>query len=301
MKPGLLCIPCTINAAYDIALKATSNPEEIRKILFEALKWLPKAIEEETSPNILHSYVFKIIQRITKVNDPFKHLKLFSNDIALRAYKDLQRIFEKTEDPVEALRLSLKSSIIGNMIDFEVHGHSFNLEKLMSQFNYYLKEPLAIDDVDDLCKTIANGVNVLYLTDNAGEIVFDKLVAKCLRERWGCRVTMVVKEGPVLNDATLKDAEYVNLNEICDKVITTGDDTIGLVMDKVSEEFKKALKETDIIISKGQGNFESLIGFEKNIGKHICYVLRVKCEVVAKSLGIPSSSNVVKLCKFNKS
>lgn len=294
MKPDLLCIPCTVNAAYDIALKATNNPDEIREILFKVLKWLPKAIDEETSPNVLHSNAFKISQSVTGVRDPFEKLKRLSNDVALKTYQDLWKMIEAEDNRVDALRLSLKSSIIGNMMDFEVHGHRFNLENFVSQLKNYLEEPLTIDDVYKLCNAISKGVDVLYLADNAGEIVFDKLVAKCLKEKWGCKVTMVVKEGPVLNDATLDDAKYIGLDEVCDRVITTGDDTIGIVMNRVSKEFKNALKKAEIIISKGQGNFESLIGFEKDIGRPVCYVLRVKCKVVAARLGVQPGSNVVK-------
>jgi len=294
MKPGLLCIPCTVNAAFDMASRATDDPDKIKRILFEVLNWLPKAIEEDTSPNILHSHAFKIVQQLTGVKDPFRDLKKLSNDTALTVYSDLWNMIEKTDDKTEALRLSLKSSIIGNMIDFEVHGHRFSFEDFLSRIRSYLAEPLTIDDVGLLCENIREGVKVLYLTDNAGEIVFDKLVAKCLREKWGCEVTMVVKGGPILNDATLEDAKYVKLDEACSNLITTGDDTIGVAMDRVSEEFKNELNKADIIICKGQGNFESLIGLEKNIGKPVCYVLRTKCEVVAKSLGVKPGSNVVK-------
>lgn len=294
MKPGLLCIPCTVNAAFDIASKATSDPDKIKKILFEVLNWLPKAIEEDTSPNVLHSHVFKIVQQLTGVEDPFRDLKKLSNDAALTVYRDLWDMIEKTDDRVEALRLSFKSSIIGNMIDFEVHGHRFNFEDFLHRIRSYLEEPLTIDEVDHLCKRIWKGVNILYLTDNAGEIVFDKLVAKCLREKWECKVTMVVKGGPILNDATLEDASYIRLDEACDKLITTGDDTIGIVIERASEEFKNALKEAEVIICKGQGNLESLIGLEKTIGKPVCYVLRAKCRVVAKSLGVEPGSNIIK-------
>lgn len=299
MKPDLLCIPCTVNATLDIALKATSDPSIIREVLLESLRWIPKAFEEDTSPNVLHSQVFRITQKITGVRDPFKHVKTASNETALKVYPDLCETLESIRDYVEALRFCLKASIIGNMMDFEVHGHRFNLGSLESRFKDYLKEPLMIDDVDKLCGAISGGKKILYLADNAGEIVFDKLVAKCLKERWGCSVTMVVKGGPVLNDATLEDAEYVGLGEVCDKIVTTGDDTIGIVMSRVSEEFKHALSDSDVVISKGQGNLESLIRLKKNIDKPICYVLRVKCEVVGRNLGVPKDSNVVKLIRVH--
>lgn len=295
MKPGLLCVPCTVNAAYDIASKATSDPSMIREILLEVLKWVPNAFEEDASPNILHSQVYRITQRVTGVKDPFKRLKTFSNDAALKVYPSLRKMFETVEDRIEALRFCLKASIIGNMMDFEVHGHRFNLENLESQFKDYLNEPLIIDNVDELSKIVGRRVRILYLADNAGEIVFDKLAAECLREKWGCGVTMVVKGGPVLNDATLEDAEYVKASEACDKILTTGDDTIGVIINRASEEFRQALEDSDLIMSKGQGNFESLTGLEGEIGKPICYVLRVKCEVIGKTLGVPKGSNVVKL------
>ncbi len=293
MKPDPLCIPCTVNAALDIALKATNDQDTIKKILLESLRWIPRAFEEDASPNVLHSQVCRITGKIAGVRDPFKHVKTASNEIALKVYPSLCEMLESIRDDVKALRFCLKASIIGNMMDFEVRDYRFDLESLESRFKDYLKEPLVIDDVDKLCGALSGGKKILYLADNAGEIVFDKLVAKCLKERWRCRVTMVVKEGPVLNDATLEDAKQVGLDEVCDEVITTGDDTIGIVMDRVSEGFRRALKETDMIISKGQGNFESLTGFEKNIGRSVCYVLRAKCKVVAKQFGVPSGSNIV--------
>lgn len=298
MKPDILCIPCTVNAALDIALKATGDSDKIREILLETLRWIPKAFEEETSPNVLHSQACRFVRRISGVGDPFKSVKEASNAVALKVYPSLCRILEAMEDDFEALRFCLKASIIGNMMDFEVHGHSFKLESLESQFKDYLKEPLVIDDVDKLGRVVRRRKKILYLADNAGEIVFDKLVAKCLKERWRCNVTMVVKGGPVLNDAILEDAEYVKLGEVCDKIVTTGDDTVGVVMSRASEEFKKALSQSDLVVSKGQGNFESLIGLEKTIGKPICYVLRVKCEVVGRSLGVAKGSNVVRLIEF---
>jgi uncharacterized protein with ATP-grasp and redox domains len=300
VKPGLLCIPCTVNAALDIASKATSDTAEIRRILLEVLKWLPEAFEEDTSPNVLHTQVCKITRKISGVKDPFKHVKTVSNETALKVYPSLCETLKSIKDDVEALRFCLKAAIVGNMMDFEVHGHRFNFENLESRFKDYLKEPLVIDDVDKLVEEISRGRRILYLADNAGEIVFDKLVAKCLKERWGCSVTMVVKGGPVLNDATLEDAKHVMLSEECDKIITTGDDTIGIIMGRVSEEFRQALKDSNIVVSKGQGNFESLTGLEENIGKPVCYVLRVKCEVVGRNLGAPKDSNVVKLIGFHE-
>lgn len=298
MKPDPLCIPCTVNATLDIALKATSDPRIIREILLETLRWLPNAFEEDASPNVLHSQASRIVRKITGIKDPFKYVKTVSNETALKVYPVLCQTLEKIGDNVEALRFCLKASIIGNMMDFEVHGHHFNLEDLESRFKDYLKEPLTIDDVDELSKVINRGKKVFYLADNAGEVVFDKLVAKCLRERWGCSVTVAVKGGPVLNDATLEDLEYIKASGACDKIVTTGDDTIGVVMSRVSEEFKQALGDSDLVISKGQGNFESLIGLEKAIGKPVCYVLRVKCEVVGRNLGVLKDSNVVKLIRF---
>ncbi|MGQ9479633.1 MAG: damage-control phosphatase ARMT1 family protein [Thermoproteota archaeon] len=295
MKPSILCIPCTVNAAYDIASKATGDEEAVRRILFEVLRWLPKAIEDNTLPNVLHTHAQRITQTMTGVKDPFKHLKKVSNDVALRIYPSLKKIVYSTSNPLEALRLSIKSSIIGNMIDFEVHGHRPSLDDLESCFRKYLDEPLIVDDVAKLFKLLRNGSRVLYLADNAGEIVFDKLVSSYLKEMLGCGVTMVVKGGPVLNDATLEDAEYIALKEACDEVITTGDDTIGVMMNRVSEDFKRALRQAEVVVSKGQGNFESLTEIEEEISKPVCYVLRVKCAAVGRYLGVPHGSNVVKL------
>jgi len=293
MKGGLLCLPCTVRAAYDIATKATEDKELQRKVVFETLRWLtedPSA--SEISPAALHTYVSKLAQRITGNTDPFRQLKRVSNEIGLKVIPVLEREF-RTRAYNEGFRLAALGAICGNTIDFEVEGHTVSLENLESSLLHCLKGDLAIDETTRLMDVLCRSKKVLYLLDNAGEIAFDKFFIKVIAENYPAKVWAAVKEGPVLNDATMEDAEQVKLGEVA-QVITTGNDHIGLKLDESSEEFLEHFFGADLIIAKGQGHYESIPEVKHLFSKPVVCILRAKCGLVAEMLGVTPHANVVK-------
>jgi len=294
MKGQTLCLPCTVRAAYDIATKATEDENLRRRVIAETMRWLAEKSDiSETAPPFLHTYVFRLAKQITGNPDPFKPLKKVSNEIALRVIPLLEREYRRREFK-EAFSLAALGAICGNTIDFEVEGHQVSMENLESSLLNCLKGDLTLDDTAKLMDALSKSEKVLYLLDNAGEIVFDKFFIRVIVENYPVKVWAAVKDGPILNDATMEDARQVNLGEVAE-VITTGNDHIGLKLDESSEEFLRHLREADLIIAKGQGYFESITEVEHLLSKPIVYILRAKCILVAETLGVPQNGNIVKV------
>lgn len=299
MRGQLLCIPCTLRTAYDIATKATENEELQRRVILETLRWMN---EEDNlmniTPAMLHTHVFRLVQKITGNRDPFTHLKRKSNEVAMSLTPLLESEIEKLS-PEEAFKLAALGAICGNSIDFEVEGYQVSLADLERQLLGCLKSGLTIDDTPKLMDALSKTKIVLYLLDNAGEIAFDKTFIKFIVKNYAVKVLAAVKSGPILNDVTIEDALYVGLGEVAE-IITTGSDSIGLNTDECSREFMERLEESDLIIAKGQGYYESLTEMENILKKPIAYMLRAKCSVVARSLDVRQGSNVIKLVGYTK-
>lgn len=293
MKAGLMCIPCTVRAAFDIACRATENPEEREEILKETMSWLLKLNYSSTPAAGLHTHVCRLARRISGNEDPFREAKRASNELSGRLVASLGWI--KNLGGREGLSKAARAAILGNLIDFEVQDHSFSFDDLVLKLEKYLEEPLGIDDSDSLDRALRRSEIVLYLLDNAGEVAFDKLLIEFIRSKYETRVWAVAKSGPVLNDATLEDVEEVKLTESVDRVLTSGNDCVGVCMEYASEDFLAALKSCDMIIAKGQGNYETLTEVEGDLNKDICYLLRAKCPLVAEALGVPVGSGVIKV------
>lgn len=155
-----------------------------------------------------------------------------------------------------------------------------------------LEDELAIDDINHLMKLLEESEEILYLMDNSGEIVFDKILIEKIKENYEGEITAVVKKDPILNDATMEDAKHIHLQDLV-SVITTGNGYIGVYPDNASTEFLNHLNSADIIVAKGQGCYESLT--EMNLYNRICYILRAKCIQVAKDLGVEKGEGIVKI------
>ena len=199
-------------------------------------------------------------------------------------------MIEYVDKQPQAKRLyaALKVACIGNVIEFDVPGHSPDINEALKG----LEEPFCIDDSEKLRRLIKKGTKALLLTDNAGEIAFDRLIVRELR-RLGCVVTVAVKAGPSLNDALMEDAEAVGMTEEADEVITTGADSIGVNLAETSDEFNAHFHGSDIIIAKGMANWETLT--EVPAPCPLMYVFRTKCEPVSRAVEAPLNVNVAKL------
>lgn len=199
-------------------------------------------------------------------------MKTESNITALKLYPKLKDYLNRSEN---RLYDALKISVSGNVIDLGIN-RSFNIDESLK---YSLNVGFSKDHYTRFIEKLDNTEEVVIVGDNAGEIVFDKLLAEELTSM-GKKVTYIVKGGPILNDATKEDAAQVGMDKVS-RVITTGVNYLGVPMQKVSEEVSKILKESDLIISKGQANFETL-EHEELAKERVFFLLKIKCECVGK-------------------
>ena len=280
MKAQLACIPCIMKQAYNTAVRATNDEKCIRRILNRTAEYVVH-LNLDVTPADASNFVYKITREITGNDDPYKEDKKKFNELCLNR---IQEVREKIETSVDPLKAAAKVAILGNIIDMGI-GYAFDLEAEMKRV---LHEPFAIDDYDAFTKQLAEGMkHILYLGDNAGEIVFDRLFIEKLTRIH--KVTFVVKKGPVINDATMEDADFAGMTSIT-TVIDTGSDGIGVKWSDASEEFLRSYETADLVISKGQGNFETMSDRKKSI----YFLLRAKCDCVARELGVSAGDIVFK-------
>ncbi len=280
MKAELECIPCIMKQAYNTAARATSDQSVIRKILNLTGDYL-KELTLDITPADASNFVYKITAELTGIANPYYKEKKKFNDLCLSMVAYLKEKIETSEDPLHSV---IKGAIFGNLIDLGI-GLKFDIERDVGNV---VNEPFAIDDYLDFKVLLGAGrKNILYLGDNAGEIVFDRLFVEMLKDKHD--VTFVVKRGPVINDATIEDARYVGMTDIV-KVIDTGSDGIGVKWSSVSDEFMDYYNSADIVISKGQGNFETMS--DKPVKSF--FLLRAKCDCVARKLGVKFGDVVFK-------
>ncbi len=283
MKVNLDCIPCFQRQALQAVRFITDDERIHEQVLREVMKKLLELKWESTPPEMGHE-VHKSVRRLTKEKDPYKGVKKESNDLVLKMYPELKVKIEKSEDP---LRTAIRLTIAGNIIDFGAL-REFNLEKAIKEV---LKKKFAIDDYEKLKEKLKNSKTLLYFADNAGEIGFDRLLVETmLKEKSFERISFVVKGGPIINDATLEDAVCVGLNGLPKvEFLTISNGDLGTGPERSSQEVKEWIKEHDLVISKGQGNYEGLSEFNG-----IFFMLMAKCPIIASDLKVNEKDIVLK-------
>jgi uncharacterized protein with ATP-grasp and redox domains len=269
------CIPCLIRQGLNAAEKLKLSKDKLYEVAKAGLRYLAGFETFDRSPAHYAYHIQRFVKELTGSEDPFKEIKKLSNR---KAEEILQRllsegILEGAENP---LRVALKLSAIGNVLDFAILPE----EEAFRKVEKLLVEKFRIDHSERFEEELRNARSVLILGDNAGEIVFDKPLVGELK-KLGKRVVYAVKGGPILNDATLEDAKEVSLTSLCE-VITNGNDRVGTLLEFASEEFLNEWNRADIVISKGQANFESLSGVKE---KSVYFLLTVKCKPVAEETG----------------
>jgi uncharacterized protein with ATP-grasp and redox domains len=269
------CIPCYLKQARNTLGQTEVSEDKAMQILHEILPLIPE-LDPQGTPAENSTLILWKVNELLGTSDPFAKAKRDSNELALKLLPQLRKRVLQSSDP---LYTALQVSVAGNIIDLGIF-KDFDIEASIEEA---LAKKFAHDDYPSFKEKLKGAHKVLILGDNSGEIAFDKLLAEQL-EASGFRVTYVVKQSPILNDATLEDAEYVEMKDVAN-VITNGSGFLGTVIKTCSEEFRKVLREADLIISKGQANYESLES-EDEAGEKTYFLLRAKCEVVAESLGV---------------
>lgn len=292
MKIKPVCIVCLITRAYKVLEKITDNEEVRMRALREVLEAINREVNHGESPfRFVPAYLGTIrertLKRVLSLEDPFLEIKRESNAVALRMLPSVVKALSG-KDGYEKFREACLLAVAGNAIEFDVLGREFSLNQLRDIIEK-AEEELVIDDTRSLYEE-AKGSRVLYLTDNAGEIVFDTILVRELKNA-GARVTVAVKGKPVMNDATLSEAVDAGMDKVADRLVTTGTDSVGLFLEECSQEFLSEYRAADLIVAKGMGNFEVMTEYE-----HPCdvyFLLRTKCAPVAEYIGVPRERNVV--------
>ncbi|MBD3378970.1 MAG: DUF89 family protein, partial [Candidatus Omnitrophica bacterium] len=280
MRTYLECIPCFFKQALEAARICSSDPAEHKKILDE-VAGLIGGISLGSSPPEMGRTIHSIIKERMRVPDPYREIKEKSNRMALRIYPGLKEKVAGSRDP---LLTAVELAVAGNIIDYGVK-NTLNVEEeiekiLKREIDTIKKEDSRFFNYGLFREKMEGSKDILYLADNAGEAVFDRVLIEEIVSMKGKKITYAVKERPIINDATEKDALDCGIDRIA-RVVSSGSDAPGTVLPLCSKDFLERFESADMIISKGQGNFEALSG-EK---RPVFYLFMAKCAVVVKDVG----------------
>ena len=273
MKTYLDCIPCFVRQTNEILRNTIDNDKDRWEIMQQVLRDLAD-YDFCISPPEAATRIHRLIRKKTGLEDPYREAKRRSNEIALQLYPELKTRIKTSLDPWET---ALRLAIAGNIIDLGIK-NEVNLSDIERSIEDALRQPLTDGNAAKMKADVEAAENIFYIGDNAGEIVFDRLF---IEEMPTEKVTFAVRGYPTINDALMEDAEAVGLTDIVN-VIENGSDAPGTLLADCSSEFLRAFKNADLIIAKGQGNYETL----SDVPKPIYFLFRVKCHVIAYDAGI---------------
>jgi uncharacterized protein with ATP-grasp and redox domains len=272
MRTNLDCFPCFLRQALEAARIVTSNEGIRRKVLNSALLILSNVSVQMTPVEIAH-LVHLRVKSITGDDDPYREAKKKQNELALRYESTLSAQISETSNPLKA---AMMFSAAGNAIDLAPDHPTQDIYKKHMEM---IGRGFAWDDYELFLTKLARSKSLLYLGDNAGEIVWDKILVEEILENFNLEITYAVRGLPILNDVTMEDAQFVGMDKVV-KVVSNGFDAPGTLLDRCSEEFLKHYKRSDLILSKGQGNYESL----SEEHQPIFFLLNVKCSAIAEDI-----------------
>ena len=291
MKVEDQCAACIISRGAAEVKEATTNPALRFRTMCELLRLLTREFRPTAVPADLGTKRDRLVRRITGSADPYKRIKRISNEKALKLLPYARKLVEEGYKQQDRFKRAVLCAIVGNIIEFDIPGHEVSFNSLRKSFREAAKD-LIVDDIGKIYELAKKAHAILFLADNAGEIVFDTLLVEKLKEM-GASVTVAVKGGPVVNDATLEDADASGMNTIANKIVTTGTDAVGFSAKEVSKEFLDAYNSADLVIAKGMGYAETLT--EQKLNKPHVLLLRSKCDPVANYFCVATEKNIAKL------
>lgn len=276
MKISYECGPCFLRQARE-AMDLSTDDEMLKMDLMEDIfKFLSYNFKLGANSNKMGSEMHNLIKQKTGCIDPYRKEKIEGNEIALKYLPDVKEIL-KNDDSLENY---VKIAIIGNILDFGAFTLDDDIEGVIKNS---LKKSLAVKDIEEFEKSLKKHDKVLYLVDNTGEIVFDKLLLAKIKE-YDVDITIAVKSEPILNDACMKEALEVGLDEFGD-IVEIGCGTVGYVDSEISDEFREIYDSHEFVISKGMGNYEGLTEIDLT-DKDIYFLLCAKCTTISKDIGV---------------
>jgi uncharacterized protein with ATP-grasp and redox domains len=280
MRTYLDCYPCFFHQILNTSRMMNMDEKKIQEILVAFGQYLPR-IHPEAIPPEIGREAYRLISEKTGILDPYAQLKKKCTQQALFLYPQLKERIAVSQD---RLKMAIRMAIAGNVIDFGANADfdlARDLEALLSQ-------ELAIDHYREFCQVRQKARKVLYLADNAGETVFDRL----LIEELGKPVVYAVREKPIINDAICRDALDAGIDKVAE-IVSSGTDAPGTILNLCSDSFLNIYRSADLIISKGQGNYE---GLSDEI-RPVFFLLKAKCAVIAKDIGVKEGSLILMKAK----
>ena len=276
MKISYECGPCFLRQARE-ALDLSTDDEMLKmEVIGEIFTYLSQNFSSGTNSNNTGSTMHEIIKRKTGCRDPYYQEKIESNRLALKYLPDVKKIL----DDDDSLENYVKIAIVGNIMDFGAFTLDDDIESVIKNS---LEKDLAIKDIEEFENSLRSNDKVLYLVDNTGEIVFDKLLLNKMKE-YDLDITIAVKSEPILNDACMPEALDAGLDEFGD-IVEIGAGTVGYVDSKISDEFREIFNDHKFIISKGMGNYEGLTEIDLS-DKEIYFLLCAKCNTISRDIGV---------------
>jgi uncharacterized protein with ATP-grasp and redox domains len=270
IKPD--CLACVFRQCLEATKLSNSDENKAFSALKAAASLIPSFNNSDTPMSITMA-MHRMVRKELGIDDPYKEVKRDFNEKGAKAYPLLLQLMRSSQEPLET---AIKIAIAGNIVDY-----ALPIEKdLDKSLRLALESPLPMRDWQIFQEELGKSKNILYLLDNAGEIFYDKILIEHLVER-GYEVTAVVRGGPAINDALLEDARFAGIDKLV-RVLTTGLDTVGFILEQASQEFIRALDEADLIIAKGQANLESLDETEYPA----FFLLKAKCHIIAELTGV---------------
>lgn len=280
MRTYLDCYPCFLRQALEAARTNGADETRQRAVLDQVMRILETVDLAATPPEIAYR-VHDVVRATLQVGDPYRVLKAESTRRALALYEHLKALVEAAADPLET---AVRLAIAGNIIDYGPPGAPADTAALQAAVDGALQRPLVINHLEAFRSRLAEAEHILYLADNAGETVFDRVLIETL-----ARPTIyVVKGGPVLNDALAEDALAAGLDRVA-AIIDNGTDAPGTILDRCSATLRAEFDAPRLIVAKGQANYETLSDCDRDI----FFLLQVKCPVIARHVGVPVGSMVI--------
>ncbi len=277
MKMQLACIPCSLRQALEAAEKATDNLELQTRIMDECIKLTSDYKSYSSSPALARD-IHEVVKKYTGISDPYETDKQAAIDAAVREYERILDFIKEKGD----IYWAIKASAAGNNIDMALCG-DIDVGDIMEK---QLNEEFAVCDDALFREKLKSAKTLLIIGDNSGESVFDCALIESLPPM---EVIYAVKSAPIINDVTEKDAISSGLHRVS-RIVPSGSTVPGTILSECTEEFRSIFRKADIVISKGQGNFETI----EDAGRGVFFLLRAKCRYVADALGVPLGSYVFK-------
>ena len=289
----LQCFPCFIRQMIDAARFTTDDPLVQERIIRNVLSKASEMDFQQSAPEVAQ-WVHRLIRSESGNSDPYLEGKRHSNEVMLRQFDYFKQLILESASPWDT---AVRIAIGGNTVDFAFR-NSFTPEYIRETMQLALKQPIfGVDDgqngadphpdVEMFRRDVESARSILYVLDNAGEIVCDRVFIETLLPI--DRTTAAVRGGPILNDALMEDAAMVGLTDLL-PVIHTGSDAPGVLLHDVNDEFREAYESADLIIAKGLANFETMVEYDRDIW----FLFKAKCTVIADIVGEEIGSLVIR-------